>query len=488
MKMSKINAKKFFVDSFKTRSFQVGGYSVAATAIVLAIAIAVNLFAAALPASVTQIDTTSTQLFTISEQTENIAGALETDVTIYWIVQSGYEDATIETLLDQYKSLSNKISVVKKDPDVYPTFLDSYNISSVYNNSLLVESGDRYRYVDYNDIFYLDYESYYYYGTEDWSFYGEQELTSAIDYCISENLPKVYLLTGHGESDIPTTFADSVEHENIETEALSLLTVEYVPDDADCLLIYAPQTDISSEEKAKIESYMGNGGNLILITDPPQNGALTNLENLMEHYGITAAEGIVVEGNQNYYAWGTPYYLLPEINYHTITSPLIDGGYYVLLPIAQGLQIDENVSDLISVTELLTTSSDAFSKIDAYNLSTYDKEDDDIDGPFALAVAVEETIDDGIYSNVIWVSSTALLDEKSNEMVSGGNQDFFLNMLSYLCEPDGGSISIHAKSLSYEYLTMESSTASVLIVLMLGIIPVGYLTLGITIWFRRKRR
>lgn len=488
MKMSIINAKKFFVDSFKTRSFQVGGYSVAATAIVLAIAIAVNLFAAALPASVTQIDTTSTQLFTISEQTENIVGALESDVTIYWIVQAGYEDATIETLLDRYKSLSNKISVVKKDPDVYPTFLDSYNISSVYNNSLLVESGDRYRYVDYNDIFYLDYESYYYYGTEDWSFYGEQELTSAIDYCISENLPKAYLLTGHGESDIPTTFADSVEHENIETEVLSLLTVEYVPDDADCLLIYAPQTDISSEEKAKIETYLGNGGNLILITDPPQNGTLTNLESLMAHYGITAAEGIVVEGDQNYYAWGTPYYLLPEMGYHTITSPLTDGGYYVLLPIAQGLQIDNTLSELITVTELLTTSDDAFSKADGYDLSTYDKETGDIEGPFALAVAAEETIDDGIYSNVIWVSSGALLDEQSNEMVSGGNQDFFLNMLNYLCEPEGSGISIHAKSLSYEYLTMESSTASVLIVLMLGIIPVGYLTLGITIWFRRKRR
>lgn len=488
MKMPKFNAKHFFVDSFKTRSFQVGGYSVAATAIVLAIAVAVNLFAAALPASVTQIDTTSTQLFTISEQTENIVGDLESDVTIYWIVQAGYEDTTIETLLDRYKALSDKISVVKKDPDVYPTFLDSYEITSVYNNSLIVESGERYRYVDYNDIFVIDYESYYYYGTEDWSFYGEQELTSAIDYVVSENLPKVYILTGHGEGTLPTTFATAVEKENIETEELSLLTVEYVPDDADCLLIYAPQSDISADEKTKIESYLRNGGNMILITDPPMDGALTNLDSLMEHYGVTATEGIVVECNQNYYAWGTPYYLLPEISYHTITSPLIDGGYYVLLPIAQGLQIDENVSDLISVTELLTTSSDAFSKIDGYNLSTYDKEDDDIGGPFALAVAIEETIDDGIYSNVIWVSSTALLDEQSNEMVSGGNQDFFLNMLNYLCEPEGSGISIHAKSLSYEYLTMESSTASVLMMFMMGIIPVGYLAIGVYIWFRRKRR
>lgn len=488
MKDMKSKAKKFFVDSFKTRSFRVGGYSVAAAAMVLAIAVAVNLFAQALPSGLTQIDTTSNQLFTISDQTGQIVGALEGDVMVYWIVQAGYEDPTLEALLDRYKDLSSHIHVVTKDPDVYPTFLDSYGITNVYNNSLIVESGDRYRYIDYNEIFVLDYEAYYYYGTEDWSFSGEQVLTSAIDYVTSGTLPKVYLLTGHGEGEIPSGFADGVERENIETQTLSLLTAEDIPGDADCLLIYDPQSDISPEEKAKIETYMGNGGNLILITDPPQNGELTNLESLMAHYGITAAEGIVVEGDRNYYAWGTPYYLLPEIQYHTITAPLSEGGYYVLLPVAQGLQIDETVSDLITVSQLLTTSDDAFSKTAGYDLSTYDQEEGDIEGPFALAVAAQETIDDGIYSNVIWVSSAALLDEQSNEEVSGGNQDLFLNMLSYLCEPEGSSISIHAKSLSYEYLTMDSGSASGLIILMLGVVPVGYLAVGILIWFRRKRR
>ena len=488
MKNIKAFAKSFFVDSFKTRASRVGGYSVAATAIVLAIAVAVNLFAAALGSDLTQIDTTSNQLFTISQQTERIVGELDTDITIYWIVQTGYEEPMVETLLNRYRDLSSHIQVVTKDPDVYPTFLSSYQVSDVYNNSLIVESKDRYRYIDYNDIFVLDYEAYYYYGTEDWSFCGEQELTSAIDYCISEDLSKVYLLTGHGEGELPSTFASSVEYENIETAALSLLTVEYVPEDADCLLIYGPQSDISTEEKGKIETYLKNGGNLILITDPPQNGRLTNLESLMARYGITAAEGIVIEANQDYYAWGTPYYLLPDMGYHTITASLTEGGYYVLLPIAQGLLVDEAVSGQITVTQLLTTSDDAFSKADGYNLSSYSKEDGDLDGPFALAVAAEETLDDGLYSNVIWVSSGALLDEQSNELVSGGNQDFFLNMLSYLCEPESSSISIHAKSLGSEYLTMESSTASLLIVLMLGIIPVGYLAVGIIIWSRRKRR
>ena len=486
MKKPKFSIRKL-ADSFKTRTFLVGSYSVAATAIVIAIAIAVNLFANALPVSWMQFDTSANQIFTVSDQTEKLVGNLEKEITIYWVVRSGYEEPYLETLLERYEGLSNQIKVLKKDPDVHPTFVQQYT-DSYNDNSLIIECGEKSRYVDYGDIFVFDYTSYYYYGEENWSFNGESELTSAIDYVISEDLPKIYTLTGHGESDIPTVFASAVEKENMETETLSLLTAEYVPVDADCLLIYAPQSDISADEKAKIQEYLGNGGKLILITDPPQNGALTNLESIMADYGITAAEGIVVEANQDYYVWGTPYYLLPEVNSHTITAPLIEGGYYVLLPIAQGLTVSEDIPDNIDVTELLTTSSSAFSKTAGYSLNTYEKEDGDISGPFALAVLASETLDDGIYSDVVWVSSAALLDESTNETVSGGNQDFFLNILSYLCEPEGSSISIHAKSLTTEYLTMDSSTASLLTILIMGVIPVGYLAVGVCIWFRRKRR
>lgn len=473
--------------SFQTRSFRIGGYSVVATAIVLAIAITANLLIGALPAGLTQFDTTSGQIFTVSEQTEVLVSELDQEVTIYWIVRNGYEENYIGTLLDQYEALSDKIRVQKVDPDVNPTFAQAYT-DSLQENSLIVECGDKSRYIPYSDIFVVDYEAYYYYGEENWSFCGESEITSAIDYVTSEDLPTIYLLTGHGEQSLPAAFSSAVEKENMQTQELSLLTAEAIPDDADCLLIYAPQRDISLEEKTKIETYLGNGGKLILLSDPPQDGKLTNLESIMAHYGITASEGIVVEADQSHYVWGTPYYLLPEINTHTVTTPLLENGYSVLLPIAQGLTVSQDLPDNISVTELLTTSDSAFSKSAGYGLNTYEKEEGDQDGPFALAVLASETLDDGIYSDVIWVSSTALLDSQTNEMVSGGNQDLFLNMLHYLCQSEDSSITIHAKSLSTEYLTIDSSTASLLATLFIGLVPAAYLVVGILIWFRRKRR
>jgi ABC-2 type transport system permease protein len=204
----------------------------------------------------------------------------------------------------------------------------------------------------------------------------------------------------------------------------------------------------------------------------------------MAGYGVTAVDGVVVEGDQNNYAWGAPYYLLPNIESHTITEPLVSGGYYVLLPIAQGLSVSDELPDGVTVDALLTTSDSAYSKIAGYNISTYEKEEDDIDGAFALGVAITDSNSD---SRIVWISSGGIVDDQTNSQVSGGNQDMFLNAISWMTEQED-SISIHAKTLSTEYLTISSSQASLLVTVMLVVLPVGCLAIGFVIWFKRRRR
>ena len=302
-----------------TRAVRVGGYSVAAAAIVIAIIVAVNTLARALPAQWTQFDTTSSQLFSISDQTESVVGSLETPVTIHWIVQSGQEDATLETLLERYQALSENLTVEKVDPVVSPTFLEQYDVGSVYNNSLIVESEARYRYVDYYDIYTYDYSSYYTTGSVDMNFAGEGAITSAVSYVVNDDLPKVYTLTGHGEGSLSSDFQSAAEQDNVEFEELSLLSAETVPEDADCVLILAPQSDIADVELTALQAYLDGGGRLLLITDPPQEGAeLTNLETLMASYGVHAVDGIVVEEDQANYAMGLPYTVTREVS--TVTD------------------------------------------------------------------------------------------------------------------------------------------------------------------------
>ena len=72
------------------------------------------------------------------------------------------------------------------------------------------------------------------------SFDGEGALTSAIDYVTKEELPQLYVLEGHGESELPSAFRGEIEKENMEIHTFSLLNVDSVPEEADCIMIYAP--------------------------------------------------------------------------------------------------------------------------------------------------------------------------------------------------------------------------------------------------------
>lgn len=459
-----------------------GAYSLTVTVIVLAILIAVNVFAAALPKSMTRYDISAGKLYSVTGNTKVVVNGLQQDVTIYWVVQSGEEDDVLENLLSKYESLSDHITVVKKNPDVYPTFTKQYTDETAANNSLIVESGDRSRYIAFDDIY--PGEVNVYSGTYEASdFDGEGAITSAIDYVVNEDQPILYLIEGHGEADLPAAFLEQVEKENIQTEQLSLLTTETIPEDADCLMLYAPESDLSEDKRALLADYAASGGRLLVCAGPTQaDGILENLYSLLTDYGVEPVEGIVVESDPTYYyAWSGSAVLLPQLNSDTVTDSLIEARYSVILPIALGLTTDNAYGG--TVTALLTTSDTAFSKTDGYAMTTYDYEEGDIDGPFALAVSVKT--DGG--GELVWFTSSDFLEESCNAASSGANGDLVMNALAELIG-ESEAMAIRSKSLNYNYLTISGSTASLLKVLMIGVCPLVYLGIGIAVVVRRRRK
>ena len=457
-----------------------GSYSLIVTSVVLALLIAVNIFVSALPTTLTKYDISSSKLYSITSNTKAVVNNLKQDVTIYWVVQADQEDSIIENLLGKYDGLSSHIDVVKKNPDVFPTFTEQYTDEDVPNNSLIVESGERYRYISYEDIY--EYEiDYYSYSYSVSGFDGEGAITSAIDYVVTEDLPKIYVLEGHGEGDLPTTFSDSIEKENIEGDTLSLLTVDELPEDADAIMIYAPQSDISAEEKTMLAEYAAGGGKLLVIAGPVEGVELTNLNSLLSDYGVTVETGIVIEGNRNNYAFGYPYILMPDMESNAITDPLIESRYYPIFPLAQGMTVGTTANG--TVTTLLSTSSDAFSKVAGFELETYEKEDGDIDGPFTVALSIE-TNGGG---QIVWFSATDFLDDMYNAYSSGANVDLAMNAVSSLIG-EREAISIRSKSLNYNYLTISEETSSTLKLLMIGVFPLAYLGIGVGVIVSKRRK
>lgn len=455
-----------------------GSYSLIITAVVLAILVVVNIFTSLLPSNLTKLDISSSKLYSITSNTKVVVNNLEQDVTIYWIVQADQEDVVLENLLNKYESLSDHIQVVKKNPDVFPTFAEQYTDETVPNNSLIVEADDRYRYISYNDIYLINTNMYSY--SQDTSFDGEGAITSAIDYVVTEDLPQLYVLEGHGEQELPTSFSEQIEKENIMVESLSLLTVDEIPEDANAILIYAPESDLAKEEKEMLAEYVKDGGKLLVIAGPVKGTELTNLTSLLADYNVTVTEGLVVEADRNHYAFGYPYVLMPEMASSEITDSLIEEKYYPILPLSQGLQIGDSTLRG-TVTELLTTSDSAFSKIDGFELSTYEKEEGDIDGPFTLAVSIETTND----GQIIWFSASDFLGDLYNAYSSGANLNLAMNSLSSLIG-EREAIAIRSKSLNYNYLTINNSTASTLKTLMIGVFPLTYLGIGILIIIRKR--
>ena len=458
-----------------------GAYSLTISAVVLAILVVVNILASALPSALTRYDISASKLYSITSNTKVVVGALKEDVTLYWVVQSGAEDEVIENLLGKYDSLSDHIQVVKKNPDIYPAFAEQYTDGTVENNSLVVECGDKSRYIALDDI-YLGEMNFYTgsYSTTD--FDGEGAITSAIDYVTSEELPKVYLLEGHGEQALPASFQEQMEKENMETDALSLLTVDEIPGDADCILIYAPESDLSKEERDLLSSYVAEGGKLLVIAGPVREGILENLYSLLADYGVEASEGIVVEGDREHYAsFQGPVVVLPEMNSNPITDPLIEENYYPVMPLALGLTTTQYTGGEV-VTELLTTSQDAYSKLDGYAMTDYEREEGDIDGPFALAVSIE-TAGEGA---LVWFTSSYFLEDVYNATSSGANVNLGINALGSLIG-EREAMAIRSKSLNYNYLTIGDATASLLKLTITGVIPLAYLSIGIAVIVKRRR-
>jgi len=460
-------------------AFRGGSYSLILTAVVLAILILVNILVSALPSNLTKYDISAAKLYSVTSNTKAVLSSLKDDVTIYWIVQAGKEDRIIENLLGKYESLSDRIEVVKKNPDIYPTFAEKYTDETVKNNSLVVECGERSRYIGYDDIYVTETDIYSY--TYSTSFDGEGAITSAIDYVVTEDLPQLYLLQGHGEAELPPTFKDKIEKANMEIQTLSLLTVDSIPEEADCIVIYAPSSDISEEEKEMLADYVKDGGKLLVVAGPTKDGVLKNLYSLLADYGLEANEGVVIEADREHYAFRTPYMLLPDMESSEITDPLIKENYFPIMPVSLGLTESGEYTSA-TVKKLLTTSDSAFSKVAGYDISTYEKEEGDIDGPFTLAVSIENFYG----GKIVWFTSSAFLEDQYNAFSSGANVDLGMNALASLIG-EREAVAIRSKSLNYNYLTISESTGSLLKVLMIGVFPLVYLGVGIIVILSRRK-
>ena len=427
----------------RKRLLRNGSYSAVLAAFVVAGAVVLNLIAAEIPSQYTSLDVSDDKLYTLTEQTKELAASLTEDVTLYYIVQDSNRDDTVSRLLERYDDLSSHITVEERDPVLYPNFVSQYTSDSLTENSVIVVCGDQSRIVNYEDMYEQEF-NYTYYTYETTGFDAEGQITSAISGVSSGDLPTLYVLTGHNELQLDDTMTRSIEKENIAIESLNLITEDAVPEDAGCLLIYSPAQDLSDAETTKILNYLRTGGKAVILTDYTAQ-EMPNLASVLEYYGVTLEEGIVLEGDSQHYVQ-LPYYLIPDINSTDFTSDLTGGSTYVLMAAAQSIQTAEEPRDGVSISSILTTSDASYSKADPQNMSTYEKEEGDTEGPFDIGVAITETAE--------------LTDELLDEVSGNVEEATLSDDLPVLEEEESSGDSEETSEASEEEETEEITDAS----------------------------
>lgn len=490
--MKKINLKEMISSYREQRKrnkklLKHGTYSMAVTAVVIAIVVVLNLVVQEIPSKYREIDLSSQKLYTIGEQTEKILKNLKKDVTLYYIAQDGTESSDIKNLLEKYEEGSKHITVEQKDPAVSPKFASQYTSDNISNNSIIVVCGDKSKVVDYSSMYEtsINYQTY---SQEVTGFDGEGQLTSAINYVVSDNMPVLYNLEGHDESSMSETMKETIEKANIEIKSLNLLSEEAVPDDAECLFIFAPATDLTKEEADKIISYLENGGKALIVSNYTDED-MSNFESVLENYGVQPVDGIVLEGNTDNYVSQNPYYLLPNIESGEINSELSSQSRYVLVPLAQGIKKADNIRDTLNISSILTTSDSAYSKTNLKDMDTMEKEDGDIEGPFDLAVSITEKVGDDKETQIAYFASASIFNDSINSMVSGTNYELLSASLAWMCSTDDSNqISIPSKSYDTTTLTVPTADINFWSIFVTGVLPVCTLLIGFGIWMKRRKQ
>ncbi len=496
-------------EQFTSKKFRGGAFSSIFIVFILVAVVLVNMIVGQFDL---QVDVTEESTYTLTDQTKQVVENVKDDVTIYYIVENGKEAKLFKNIVDKYEELSDKVKVVYKDPVLYPNFATQYTGAGteVNSNSIVVvsETTKKYKYIPFNQMYDLDYSKVYTgeaTNPETTAIDVEGQITAAIQVVTNENKSKIYVVNGHGESTISDYLKNEFEKLGAETEFLNIRNIGQseedttgglsniaedtdavgIPEDCDVLYICGPNTDYSKGEVEAIKSYMQGGGKVVIMLDFVAK-AMTNFNSLLEYYGLKVIEGVVME-NSTHSRGNIPYMSYADVvNENDITIGINNSTNPIMMPYAVGIQ-EAKPRNTVTVAKLLSTSSDAYCKTgDPSSITTFEKEETDVLGPFISAALVTDVYNGETGKMVVFSSEFVSNDEYVQDR-SSGNVTLINNTISYLAGQTTG-LSIPKRSMRETYVnTTDANTVFYTIVLIIAL-PIILLTAGFLIWYMRRRR
>lgn len=504
-----------------------GVFSSAFIAVAVAVTVFVNLIAVQITSNVSgaTLDMTATSLYSITDDTEEMLGKIDQDIDIYVMAEKDSSDGTINKTLDKYKTVSEHINVEYKDTTKYPSFYMEYTDTAPTANSLIVvnEANGKSKVIDYYDIYEMDYSSYYSTGQASYSGYDcEGQLDSAISYVQSDEVYTIYQIEGHDEAVLDSqnfgsdeNLKEVMEKYNCEITSVNLLSMDEIStEECSAILILGPTKDYTKEDAQKVIDYLNKGGKAIIGLEniTSANVDKPNFNSILEQFNIKVEKGVVAENDTAYYSGKSgPWFAFQE-GVAGYASGLTS---YVFTPYTAGItKLDEDNSD-VTYTALASTTESSVLKTDLENAGTYEKEEGDKEGPFDTVVAASKTIsssddseDDSeessetteedseseedaestVTADILVFGSVYSLSDTMDSVVSQSNTQIVNNALKDYIDSDVEMVSVPAKSIQSETLTVTESGSRLFGILLAIVAPVIILASGIVVWIRRRKK
>lgn len=475
--------------AFKKQQSKYGGYAALLITLMIIIVVVINLLVSEVDWT---FDASVNSVFSISEASEVVAKGVSEPVTIYGLFELGSESKGYDLIVSNYTKLSKNIRASIIDPIKNPVFSQQYikDDESISEGSYIVvaEETGRYKIINAEDIIDNSFDTSS--GEEVSTIVLEQQLTSAIKYVTSTELPIVYQVSGHGEEPLPDAAIRAMTLENYEVKELILMDEGSVPEDCGVLILNGPTSDINEVELQMLNAYFDAFGSAITFMGIVSE-AMPNFDRLFENYGIEIhQESMVFESNANNY-YQSPVLLIPNIETHPITEPLINQNMRVTSMTSQYIEVLDIARDELIVEPLLTTSDSAYAKIDISNDTIALKEEGDVEGPFIIAAAItdhkewDSSLGENKSSKMIVVSNSVFL--KAQAYAAEPNFDFLIHGTNWLIgNEDTSAMYIQPKNVNVMPLQMSAMEIYIYAALTVIVIPLIILVTGLIVW--RKRR
>ncbi len=421
-----------------------------------------------------QLDYSFNNITTQGEATENLLDSLTRDVRMYAVFSDGSEDSQLIALLNRYQARTPHITWSQENLTRNPLLLQlasSYGDDSAVNSDCLIircEETGRTRVLTAEDYIERTYDAEQgMYRITGWQY--EKSISEAILYVTADSLPRMQLLSGHGELDEASTtvMEDYLTSANYDLSRVNLLT-DGAPDPDAPLMILSPTKDLSETELQMLTDYVQAGGDLFITVSYTDPDELPNLED---------------EARTDAYYESIPN-LTPKMLATDATGTLVAGGYdWLILAGARALETPTQQDSALSVYVALESTEGAYIRtLGAGSTVSIERQADDRTGPFALALCASRVFDGGQNSRAFIIGNDSMfLDNWMYAYTYSG--ELLLQVSQYLQGKPPVDLDILSRPAVRQQLNVSNVAAPVV---LLTLLPMLVAVLAVAVLLPRR--